>query len=179
MNEVIVRRYKEKDIPGFYEAVIESQKEVSKWLPWCNEDYSYEDTENWIKKIVPQRWESKTGCEFIIVNSDDRVLGACCLERLNLAEKKADIGYWVRTSETGKGIATSACKFLLNFGFASLGLEKIHVIPSINNKGSKKVGEKLPFESSLIVKDGFKIRENISDAIVYTITRASYKNRVK
>ncbi len=175
MENIQIRKYKNQDIPAFYEAVMESKAEISRWLPWCNADYSFEDTQNWIQKLVPQIWASNSGCEFIIVDSlESKVLGGCCLEQLDLKNKKASIGYWVRTSATGRGIATKACHFLLTYGFETLALNLIYVIPSVKNEASKRVAEKLPYDKLDRVVNGFKIREEISDALVYTFSRNSY-----
>jgi RimJ/RimL family protein N-acetyltransferase len=134
MNNIGIRRYKESDVSEFFNAVIESKEEVSKWLPWCSDHYSIEDTIEWIKEIVPKRWKSKKWCDFVIVNlKSSKVLGGCSLEQIDLRMKEASIGYWVRTSETNKGIATFACNHLLDFGFTELRLHKIKVILSINN----------------------------------------------
>lgn len=175
MNQITIRKYQKEDISDFYTAIIESKAQISKWLPWCHEAYSIEDTKQWINQIVPEIWESKRGCEFVIVEAgSNKVLGGCCLEQINWIKKEANIGYWVRTSETKKGIATYACHFLLHFGFSTLNLEIIKVIPSAENEASKKVAEKLPYEAMEVVKNGFKIRDNISDAVVYSITRKSF-----
>ena len=178
MKKITIRQYNEEDVFDFYHAVIESKGELSKWLPWCDDNYSIEDTKNWIKNIVPEIWQSKKGCEFIIVDSENnKVVGGCCLERIDWIKKEASIGYWIRTSETKKGIATNACHFLINFGFNNLNLEKVKIIPSIENIASKKVADKLPYDSIEIVKNGFKIREHLSDALVYSITKESYHGK--
>lgn len=178
MDNISIRQYKEEDIPSFYQAVIESKAEISKWLPWCHENYSLEDATKWINEQVPQIWQSKNGCEFVIAKSGhNKIIGGCCLEQIDFIRREANIGYWIHSGETGKGIATFACHFLIDYGFNELNLERINVIPSSKNTPSKKVAEKLPYDSIEIVKNGFKIRESISDALVYIITRNSYKEK--
>lgn len=175
MNNIIIRQYREEDVLGFYEAVAESKADIAKWLPWCHDEYSIEDSKSWITEMVPEIWRSKKGAEFVIVDSDNhKIIGGCCLEQIDVLKREANIGYWVRTSETKKGIATFACHFLIEFGFHRLQLEKIKIIPSIENTASRKVAEKLPYESVELVTDGFQIREHISDALVYTVSRNSF-----
>ena len=171
-----IRRYKDSDIPLFYEAVRESLPALSVWLPWAHANYALQDTEKWIQELVPHIWAKQEGCEFVIVSTEDeQILGGCCLEQLDLKNKQANIGYWVRTTASGKGIATQVCFFLLQYGFEELGLEEIRVIPSAENPASIKVARKLPFASMEIVPNGFQIREQISDALVYTISKESYR----
>ena len=179
MNNIEIRRYKDSDISALFSAVIESIEEVSKWLPWCSDNYSIEDSKEWIREIVPIRWESKMWCDFVIVNPiSNRVLGGCSLVEIDLQTKEASIGYWVRTSETKKGIATFACHHLLHFGFTELQLEKIKIIASIENEASRKVAEKLPDLEKIRVQNGFQIRNKVSDALVYTFTNKSHDSSI-
>lgn len=179
MAEIEIRTYKDHDVTGFFEAVTESIQEIGVWLPWCHDGYSIKETELWVNQTVPRIWDSKKGCEFIIVNpKSQKVLGGCCLEQLNLDKKEASIGYWIRTSETGKGIATRACFFLIKYGIEELGLNLIKVIPSAENIPSQRVADKLPYQEIKKVKDGFEIRGKVSDALVYKITKASYTNSI-
>ena len=144
-------------------------------MPWGYDHSSINDTERWIHEIVPDIWDSQKGYEFVIVNAkDDRVKSGCCSEQLDLNGKQANIAYWVRTDATGRGIATYACHFLIQYGLRELDLEIIRVIPSTKNIESKKVAKKLPYASIELVKNGFKIRDPISDALIYKITRTSY-----
>ena len=180
MDIIEIRKYKPQDILGFYEAVIDSKKEISKWLPWCDKEYSINETKNWILTQVPEIWKSGKGCEFIIAKKEERkVVGGCCLEQINMEAKEASIGYWVRSSYTGQGIATTACLFLLKYGFVELGLELIKVIPSEENIASIKVAEKLPYVEKRTVKNGFKIRDRVSNAAVYLITKESFEQGLK
>ncbi len=177
MEKINIRPYQEEDLLGFYEAVMESKTELAKWLPWCRENYSLEDTKKWINEIVPDIWQSKKGCEFVILESEtNKTLGGCCLEQIDWDNSEACIGYWIRTSETKKGLATFACHFLIDYGFNQLKVRKIKIIPSIENKASRSVAEKLPYESLELVKNGFKIGKALSDALVYSITPESYAN---
>ena len=176
--KIQIRPYKNSDIPFFYEAVRESLPALSVWLPWAHEHYSLQETETWIREWVPQIWEEQKGCEFVILGQEEnRVLGGCCLEQLDLTNRRANIGYWVRTSASGKGIATQACFFLLTYGFEELGLEEIRVIPSVENPASVKVAEKLPYLSKERVLNGFQIRDQLSDALLYSINRQSFSKQ--
>lgn len=174
--EIRIRKYKDTDIPLFYEAVKESLTELSVWFPWAHEHYSQQDSEKWIKELIPNIWKEQKGCEFIILNpEEDQVLGGCALEQLDLKNKVANIAYWVRTSATGLGIATQASFFLLEYGFEEIGLEQIRIIPSAENPASKKVAQKLPYEHMYLVPNGFQIRDQISDAEVYSVIKESYR----
>jgi RimJ/RimL family protein N-acetyltransferase len=54
----------------------------------------------------------------------------------------ANLGYWVRTSETGRGIASKATRLVAQFGFAELGLQRIEILAAVGNVASQRVAEK-------------------------------------
>ena len=145
MTKTRIRRYKKEDVLPFYEAVSESKVELSKWFQWCHDDYSLNDAREWVTVMVPDIWQAKTGCEFVVEDvKTKKIVGGCCLEQLNLEQKEAGVGYWIKTTEAGKGRATAAALQIIDFGFSTLGLERIHVIPSVENIPSQKVAQKLP-----------------------------------
>jgi RimJ/RimL family protein N-acetyltransferase len=55
------------------------------------------------------------------------------------------IGFWVRTSETGKGYATEAAKALLNYELNDLGL-RVYSMHAAENQNSQAVLLRLGFQ---------------------------------
>jgi RimJ/RimL family protein N-acetyltransferase len=55
----------------------------------------------------------------------------------------ADIGYWVRTSQTGLGLATAAVRLVARFGFEDLGLRRLEMLIATDNLASRRVAEKV------------------------------------
>lgn len=45
---LLVRTYRAEDADALYEAVRESIAEVSVWLPWCHENYSIEESREFV-----------------------------------------------------------------------------------------------------------------------------------
>ena len=48
-ERLVVRTYRDDDVPMLFEAVRESIAEVSPWLPWCHENYSIAESREFIK----------------------------------------------------------------------------------------------------------------------------------
>ena len=60
-----------------------------------------------------------------------------------LPHSSAELGYWVRESHWGRGYATEAGREILDFGFASLKLHRIHARHLVRNPASGRVLQKL------------------------------------
>ena len=54
----------------------------------------------------------------------------------------ANLGYWVRTSATGKGIASRATRLVAGFAFEELKLQRVEIMAAVGNIASQRVAEK-------------------------------------
>lgn len=101
---VLLRPYQINDVGAMYEAVRESVNELSAWLYWCHADYSIEETRTWIESL-PERWEKEISYNFAIIDSRANCfLGGCSLASKSKTNRVAELGYWVRTSQTRQGV---------------------------------------------------------------------------
>lgn len=165
-----IRTYQPGDVHAYFEAARESIAEVSRHLPWLHQEYSIEETQTWIKKTVPKLWEQQSEYHFAITEvATGSVLGGCGLDQINWVNQTANLGYWVRTSRTRQGVATTASKLLVRFGFEHLQLKRIDVVTSIDNIPSARVAEKLNPSEKKRVKNSSPTKEDVSDTIVFSI----------
>src|ERR1035437_7213021 len=107
-GKLSLRPYTMADVQSLYEAARESIPEMTPWMPWCHANYSIEESRSWLS-MRAQMWGSAESYDFAIVDArDGSYLGGCGLNEINAYEKMANLGYWVRTSRTKRGVATAA-----------------------------------------------------------------------
>jgi RimJ/RimL family protein N-acetyltransferase len=70
-------------------------------------------------------------------------LGSCGLNRLDWLTLYGNLGYWVRSSAAGTGVATAATRLLLDFAFERLGLFRVEIVAAVGNLASQRVAEKV------------------------------------
>ena len=139
---VTLRKYREEDAESVFLAVRESLNEISPWMPWCHQKYSLEDSRVW-SASRDVAWANGLEYDFVITSGvEDLPLGVCGLNHFDNEVRMANMGYWVRTGITNRGIGTSAALLLSRFGFEELGLNRIEILVSTENKPSQKVAEK-------------------------------------
>ncbi len=124
-------------------SIVDSEREyLGKWLPWVKTTQTPEDSKDFIESIIEKRQE---GSEFgfgIIVN--DQPKGHISLMHVSDG-KGPEIGYWISSQESGKGITSKAARTVTEFGFKTLGLDKITIRADHRNIASNKVAEKLGY----------------------------------
>jgi len=165
---VTLRPYRASDIDCVYEAVRESIRELYVWMSWCRPDYSIEETKAWIES-QPDKWEKGAEYNFAIsYNTGPLCLGGCGLNVIDRGCAVANLGYWVRTSWTNKGIATAATLLLAQFAFNELKLNRVEFTIAVDNQASLRVADKAGAIKEGILRNRVVKNEAPSDAVVFS-----------
>lgn len=164
-----LRPYRASDAYSVYEAVRESISELSVWMSWCHPGYSIEETEAWIES-QPDNWKEGTEYNFAIsYDSDPVYLGGCGLNVIDRDCGVANLGYWVRTSQTNKGIATAATLLLAQFAFDELKLKRVELTVAVDNQASLRVADKAGATKEGILRNRVVKNDAPSDAVVFSL----------
>lgn len=68
-----------------------------------------------------------------------QLLGGAGINQLSPHHRYGNIGYWVRQSRQGQGIAQQAVALLREFGFERLGLFRLEIVMGVDNTASEAV----------------------------------------
>jgi len=167
-GQILLRPYRPDDAADLYAAARESIAEVSLWMKWCHPDYTIEESRIWTTQCVG-RWREGTEYNFVIADSRDAsFLGGCGLNNVNLLDKVANLGYWVRTSQTRQGIATTATRLLARFGLEELRLNRIEIIAATGNGASQRVADKAGAAREGVLRNRLVVHENVYDMVIYS-----------
>jgi ribosomal-protein-serine acetyltransferase len=156
------------DAAAIVEAVRESADDLRPWMPWARDDYGVDEARAWIERTIADR-ERGSAFEFLITGSDGRILGACGLNRVNREDRLANLGYWVRTSAAGRGIAPEAARELAAWGFANTELRRFEIVAAVGNVRSQRVAEKAGAVREGVLRSRLWLFEVPHDAVIYSI----------
>ena len=121
------------DARNVVEAVQESVDEIMPWLSWCTPTYDLATATTWLESL-PQAWSAGIQYAFAITDTTTgRFLGSTGLNHINHIHRLANLGYWVRTSATHRGVASRAARMVARFGFEQLGLLRAEIVVSVGN----------------------------------------------
>ena len=166
---VTLRPFQMDDAQELYTAVRESLIDVKPWMSWAYDGYSMEDARSFIA-ITRARWEENNLFAFAITDAKTgSVLGGISLSHLHPVYHLCNVGYWVRTSRHGEGIAGRATKLAARFGFEHAGLVRAEIVIAVGNKKSIRVAEKLGAHYEGILRNRMVIGKVIADAHMYSL----------
>lgn len=168
-GSILIRPFRAGDEDVLYEAVRESIPEVSVWLPWCHKDYSIDES----RDFITTREMASQGGEWysfgIFERDSGRFLGGVGINFVNRVHRLANLGYWVRTSAAGQGVATTATRLAAKFGFEEVGLQRIEIVAAVENIASQRVAEKAGAKREGILRRRLWFRGQSLDAVLFSL----------
>jgi ribosomal-protein-serine acetyltransferase len=168
-GSVGIRRFETEDAKSLYTAAHESVPELCRWMVWCTPGYSSDDASAFIQRSFAL-WEQGTRYSFAIYSQQDgELLGSVGLSRVDRIHRFANLGYWVRTSRTGRGAGFAAARLAASFAFADLGLNRVEIIIPVNNLPSIGVARKLGAHCEGILRRRLMLRGRPQDALAYCL----------
>ncbi|WP_448097469.1 GNAT family N-acetyltransferase [Luteibacter yeojuensis] len=166
---VSLRVHRPTDAEALAAAVRESVATVGRWQDWCHEGYGTADADTWMD-ICRKDWLLGDGYEMLIVDArTDVILGGMGVNQRNREQRFANLGYWVRESMQGRGIATRAGRLAIRFAFGTAKVARLEIVAAWDNLPSRKTAERLGgiFEGRL--RKRLVVKETSVDAAMYSL----------
>lgn len=140
--------------------------------------HPYEDgmAESWIA-THEAGWNLGRGLVLAItVRPEDPIIGAVGFT-IEPEHESAEIGYWVGVPFWGNGYCTEAARALIDFGFSTLALHRIHAHHLGNNPASGRVLEKVGMTCEGTSPEAFLKWGEYLDIHRYGILHSQWKKR--
>ena len=169
-SRISIRPFEIGDEGPALEAALESVNEVGPFMPWCHGLIALDDLHRWIEAQVAAR-KAGTAYEFVIEQADGRFLGGCGLNQIDAANRRANLGYWVRTSAARRGVATTAVRELVHWGFDHTDLVRLEIIVSTENVASLRTASKAGAEREGVLRSRLWLHGVAHDAVVFSFVR--------
>lgn len=166
---IVIRAPRLEDAADHQEAVLESLDDLMPWLPWGHPGYAREDSHEWIERSI-EGWRTALSMEFVVLSAHTgRFFGAVGMNRVDPVFRKANLGYWIRRSETGHGYAAAATVLAARAAFESFGLERIEIIADVANIRSQRVAEKAGAKREGVLRNGIRMGDRQADAVSFSL----------
>jgi ribosomal-protein-serine acetyltransferase len=176
---ITVRPLRIDDAPHAFEAVRESLEALKPWMSWAHDDYRIEETRDYINRTI-QGWENEDNFALAIIDArDGTFLGGSGLNDLNPIYRLANLGYWVRSSRRGQGIAPRAARLAARFGFERLGLLRAEIVVAVGNLASLRAAEKSGATREGVLRNRITVGEKIFDAVMFSLTPQDFGIELK
>ena len=170
-RRVLLRQLESGDVPDLL--AVFSDPEVMKY--WDGEMLSsVEDAEELLSQITGGIQEQRFFQWGIVLKPEDSVIGTCTLFALNQRHRRAELGFALKRSHWGQGLATEAVHVLVDFAFGEMGLHRLEADTDPRNHGSKKVLSRLGFREEGYLRERYVTLGETQDAVFFGLLRSEW-----
>lgn len=171
---ILIEKISLERVLDLHEAIIESSQEwfAEEMIP--RSDLSIEELNAATKNLL-NSWEKDEFYMFFIVDgSTNQLLGFTFLNHVSRQYQMANLGYAVRTSRVGEGIATEAARQLAQHGFGKLSFQRIEIVVQKDNIASLKVAEKLGAVREGLLRNRILLHGSPADAYMHSLIPSDF-----
>jgi len=149
LPDLLLRRWTDDDAGALLLAVQESYDELHPWMPWAGQPPVLADMEGFVR-LTHEQWAGEEAFLYGIFDlAGGTVYGATGLHR-RIGPGGLDIGYWLHTAHTGRGIATRTASVLTREAFALPGIDRVEIHTDVANTASAAVPKRLGYRMDRI-----------------------------
>ncbi|MGI9144210.1 MAG: GNAT family N-acetyltransferase [Candidatus Planktophila sp.] len=171
-----LRPSRESDIESIYLAC---QDPLISHFTTVPANYTLEHAQSFVRQLDPEGLQNKREIRFIIESSQGEksaLAGVISFHSPNFNNKVAEIGYWIAKESRGKSIGTTAVKVLTNFGFETMGWNRIEAMIDHDNEASKKVVTRAGYEhEGLLRQRVIRADGEVIDMDLYAVLQKNWQ----
>ena len=176
---VTLRPFEFGEEGDLFTAVQESMAELSPWMTWATERYTLNVARDYIA-ITRAEWSRGSMYAFAITNTaTGEFLGGSGLSHFHPVYKFCNLGYWVRTTKHGQGIAGRAAMLLARFAFERANAIRAEIVIAAGNTASKRVAEKIDAHYEGLLLNRMTVRDRIYNAHMFSLLPSDFGLRAR
>ena len=171
---ILIEKMSLEHVKDLHEAITESSQEwfAEGMLPQA--EISLEELEQVTKHLL-ELWDKDDTYMFNILDASvDQVVGYALLNHVNRVHQVVNLGYAVRISRAGEGIATEAAKLVARYGLEQLGFQRVEIIVRKENARSLRVAEKTGAMREGLLRNRLQLHGSPCDAYMYSLIPADF-----
>ncbi len=127
---------------------------------------------------IHKEFRSGTLFQWGVEAADGHLVGTCTLARIDLSNRRAELGFALGRAFWGRGYMAAALTVLLEFAFGRLGLHRVFADTDPRNARSIRLLERLGFRREGVLREHYWVQGEPQDGVVYGLLRSEWKSVV-
>jgi RimJ/RimL family protein N-acetyltransferase len=145
---LLVRAFRTEDAQALHVALTESLAELRAYLwflPWLAEEQTLQSAEIRCRRAAANFLVRTDLAYLAFEKASGQLVGSVGLHRTDWSLPKTEVGYWIRSTQVGKGYASEAVGALTHWALDVLGAKRVELVTDELNRGSRAVAERCGF----------------------------------
>lgn len=167
------------DTRDLWASVEACRKDLEPWLPWVPFNTDLESSGRYAEASASD-WDAARACRFSIRDRQTRrFLGVIGLESFAHLHESVELGYWLRTDATKRGLMTEAGRAVLDWAFGQVNAHRIRVAAATDNHPSLAVIARLGFRFEGIARQAERCNGRWLDHAVFALLVGDPRTRAQ
>jgi ribosomal-protein-serine acetyltransferase len=146
---------------------------LREWLPWVDATETVDDTLSFIRSSLEQFGSNKG---FVAgIWSERQFCGVIGTHKLDLLNRKGEIGYWLGRSFQGKGIMTEACRAVVTHLLGDMDLNRVEIHCARENEKSCAIPVRLGFGEEGLAREAQFLHGHFHDLRRFIMLKRDWK----
>jgi len=166
----LIERYHAEELFALVDA---NRAHLREWLGWVD---GTTETSTYQEIVIPawlQQFADGNGftCGIYI---EDELVGTISLHEINRHLGQTSLGYYLGEKGLRKGVMTDVVRFVTNYCFETLGLNRVVIECATGNNRSRRIPERLGFTEEGVLRDAEKLYGIYHDIVVYAMLKQDW-----
>jgi len=170
-DRLVLRKMTVRDADDMYE--YSCRPEVSRYLLWTPHT-DIKVTRSYLRYLQVQYAQKKFYDWAVDLKSTGKMIGTCGFSRFDEENNAAEVGYVLNSDYWGLGYAAEALACVLDFGFQTLGFNRIYARILDGNTQSVRVAEKNLMRYEATHKNALLVKGEYKTYHIYAILKDEY-----
>lgn len=159
-----ISRLRYEDVDMYHQMIENNYDYLSQWLHFSTVP-TYEENQRMVNYLVKENTEQNS--LHFIIHYQGQAVGMISYTTINKNDKVVEIGYWLIEEAQGQGVMSQCLKFLIDYAFNQLIMEKIIIFIANHNLKSRQLPEKFGFRKEGVLRQQQLINHRRHDLVVY------------
>lgn len=170
-KRLMLRPIEENDYKAMFEHA--GDPDAAKYTSWEAHKNIHESKAH-VQFILKRYKENKPSNWAVVLKDSNKFIGTCGFVSEFKANNRAEVGFAIRKDCWNKGYITEALKKTLEFGFETIGYNRIEAICDVENAASARVMEKCGMKCEGVLRQYIIKAGKYRDVKSYAVLREEF-----
>ncbi|MCI2430832.1 GNAT family N-acetyltransferase [Candidatus Acetothermia bacterium] len=168
-----LRLLEERHTEELFALTDQNRAHLRQWLPWVDGTTSLEDTRKFIRFSLEQFARNEGFNAGIWYHG--KLAGVIGHHKIDWANRKTSIGYWLGASFQGQGLMTKSCRAVVDYNLNELKLNRVEIRCAVENRKSRAIPERLGFTQEGVIRQAERLYDHFVDHVVYGMLASEWR----
>ena len=172
-DEIELGLLEERHADALFALTERNREHLRRWLPWVDAVQVTEDTRHFLRQSLEQLARGDGFQAGIWLRG--KLVGVIGFHRIKHPSRTTEIGYWLDAKAQGQGVMTRACRAMVSYAFAELGLNRVEIHCATGNTRSCAIPERLGFTREGVLRQVEWLDGKPVDHAVYAVLAEEWR----